>query len=94
MKYSKIIVPTLAVCTLLILPEIAFGSVESTLNAIQNKFINTLMPVLGVIGICWAGFSFLMGNPNARSHLFLAAMGAVVGFGAPSIISFIRSLVH
>ena len=94
MKYSKFILPSLLVLTLTFFPDVAFCSVESTLNAIQDKFINTLMPLLGVIGICFAGFSFLMGNPNARSHLFLAAIGAIVGFGAPSIISFIRSVVH
>ena len=70
------------------------ASVESSLNAIQQKFIGTLLPLLAVIGLVIAGFSFLTGSQNARSHLVLAIVGAVVGFGAPSIVSFIQSLIH
>jgi hypothetical protein len=42
----------------------------------------------------FAAFSFFTGNANARSHLFLAMMGAVIGFGAPSIIAFIRGMIN
>lgn len=94
MKYSKFILPSLFLLTLAVFPDFAFSSVESSLNAIQQKFIGTILPLLAVIGIVWAGFSFLMGSQNARSHLFLAMIGAGIGFGAPSIVSFIRGLVH
>lgn len=75
-------------------PEFAFASVESSLMNIQNKFIGTILPLLAVIGLILAGVSFVMGSQNARSHLVLAIIGAVVGFGAPSIVSFIRGLVN
>jgi hypothetical protein len=75
-------------------PEIAFASVESSLGAIQDKLINVLLPLVGIIGLCFAAFSFFVGNPNARNHLFLAMLGAAVGFGAPSIIAFIRGVVN
>ena len=94
MKYSKFILPTLFLFTVALMPELAMASVESSLQAIQQKFIGTLMPVLAILGLCWAGFSFLVGSPNARNHLFLAGMGMIVGFGAPSIVSFIRGLIH
>ena len=77
-----------------LMPDLAHASVESSLNAIQQKFIGTILPLLAVIGLVIAGFSFLIGNQNARSHLILAIMGAVVGFGAPSIVSFIRGLIQ
>lgn len=76
------------------LPEVASASVESTLSAIQNKFIGTLLPVMAIIGLIIAGFSFVMGNQNARQHFILAVIGALIGFGAPSIVSFIQGLVH
>jgi type IV secretory pathway VirB2 component (pilin) len=83
---------TLAV--FLLLPTIGYGSVESTLSNIQNRLINVILPLVSILGLVWAGLSFVMGNPNARNHLMLAIFGAVVGFGAPSIVSFIRGLVN
>lgn len=94
MKLSKHILPSIFMLTLALAPEIAGASVESSLQAIQQKFIGTILPLIAVLGLVYAGFSFLMGNQNARSHLILAIFGACVGFGAPSIITFIRGLIH
>ena len=84
------------ICNLLLFtfPEIALASVESTLTAIQTKLITTILPLVAIIGLLFAGFSFVSGNANARAHLFLAVMGALIGFGAPSIVAFIRGLVQ
>lgn len=75
-------------------PELGFCSVESTLTAIQSKLINVLLPLAGILGLCFAALSFFMGNPGARQHLWLAIFGACIGFGAPSIIAFIRGVVN
>ncbi len=75
-------------------PELAMASVESSLTAIQTKLINVVLPLLGVIGLCFAAISFFTGNPNARGHLLLAMLGAAIGFGAPSIIAFIRGMIN
>lgn len=75
-------------------PVIGYGSVESTLGAIQGKLITTILPLVAILGLVFAGLSFAAGSPNARNHLMLAIIGAVVGFGAPSIVAFIQSLVH
>ena len=95
MKHAKYL-PLVAVATavMVLSPDIALASVESSLGAIQDKLINVLLPLMGIIGLCFAAFSFFVGNPNARSHLFLAMLGAAVGFGAPSIIAFIRGVVN
>ena len=94
MKNKKYIIPAVLILLAMAFPELALASVESTLNAVQQKFIGTILPVLAIIGLVIAGFSFLMGNQNARQHLTLAIIGAIIGFGAPSIVSFIRGLVH
>ncbi|MBX3039560.1 MAG: TrbC/VirB2 family protein [Bdellovibrionaceae bacterium] len=78
----------------LIVPAIAFGSVESSLQAVQAKLVGTLLPLAAICGLCIAGMSFVMGHTNARQHLFYAVVGAIVGFGAESIVSLIRSLIH
>ncbi len=80
--------------TLFFYPELGFSSVESTLSAIQGKLISTILPLCAILGLVFAGFSFVTGSPNARNHLLLAIVGAVVGFAAPSIIDFIKALVH
>jgi type IV secretory pathway VirB2 component (pilin) len=79
---------------LLLGPDIALASVESTLTAIQSKLITTILPLCAILGLVFGAFSFFMGNPNARAHVILAIIGAVIGFGAPSIVAFIRGLVH
>lgn len=78
----------------LAIPAVAFASVESTLSAVQTKLISTVLPLAAILGLVFAGLSFVAGSPNAKGRLMLAIMGAVVGFGAPSIMEFIRSLVH
>lgn len=75
-------------------PLMAHASVESSLAAVQTKLINVILPLVGIVGLAIAGLSFLTGNENARSRLVLGIIGAAVGFGAPSIISFIQSLIH
>lgn len=75
-------------------PAVGFASVESTLSAVQTKLISTVLPLAAILGLVFAGLSFVAGSPNAKGRLMLAIMGAVVGFGAPSIMEFIRSLVH
>ena len=75
-------------------PMIAFGSVEGSLAAVQEKLVGTILPLGAMCGLVVAGLSFVAGHANAKSHLMYAIMGAIVGFGAESIVSLIRSLVH
>lgn len=83
---------TLILCVLF--PLFGFCSVESSLAAVQSKLIGTILPLVSIIGLVIAGLSFVAGSVNARSHLTLAIIGAAIGFGAPSIISWIQSLIH
>lgn len=88
---------TLSVITLILIvafPMFGFCSVESSLAAVQSKLIGTILPLVAIIGLVFAGLSFVAGSQNARSHLVLAIIGAAIGFGAPSIVSWIQSLIH
>lgn len=82
------------VAVFMLLPHLAHASVESTLTMLQSKIINTILPLIGILGVAFAGLSFVMGSANARAHLVLALIGAAIGFGAPSIIAFIRGFVQ
>jgi prepilin signal peptidase PulO-like enzyme (type II secretory pathway) len=82
------------ILTSILFPETGLCSVESTLNTIQSKLINVFLPLAGILGLCFSAFSFFSGNPGARQHLWLAILGACIGFGAPEIITLIRSVVN
>lgn len=84
----------LLIALVYLLPALCFASVESSLMAIQGKLVGTILPLAAILGFIFAGFSYISGSPNARTHLMLAIIGAAVGFGASSIVSMIRSLVH
>lgn len=79
---------------LILMPALAHASVESSLMAVQSRLIGTILPLAAILGLVFAGLSFVAGSQNARSHLMLAIFGAVIGFGAPSIVSWIQGLIH
>lgn len=85
---------TVVKIALIFAPTLAFCSVESSLMAVQDKLVGTLLPLAAMCGLVVAGLSFVAGSPNARRHLTLAIIGAIIGFGAESIVSLIRSLIH
>lgn len=84
----------LTIAFVYLVPALCFASVESSLMAIQGKLVGTILPLAAILGFIFAGFSYISGSPNARTHLILAIIGAAVGFGASSIVSMIRSLVN
>lgn len=94
MKLSNSAFIFIIALSVLLVPIVGYCSVESTLGAIQSKLINTILPLCAVLGLVFAAFSFFTGNPGARSHLWLAIIGMVIGFGAPSIMAFIRGVVN
>ena len=94
MKISNIAFFTIIALSVFLIPLAGYSSVESTLGGMQSKLINTILPLCAVLGLVFAAFSFFTGNPNARSHLWLAIIGMIVGFGAPSIMAFIRGIVN
>lgn len=78
----------------LLASNVAQASVETSLQDVQAKLVGTLLPLAAICGLVIAGFSFVMGHANARQHLMCAIVGAVIGFGAESIVSLIRTLIH
>ena len=91
---KKQLYPLLILMGLIILPSVGYCTVESPLTNVQTKLITVILPLAAILGLVFAGLSFVSGSPNARQHLTLAITGAIVGFGAPSIVTFIRGLVQ
>ena len=94
---SKFLVTTGALALLafsLMLPELSMAAdLKQGMEGIRDALSNTILPLLSVIGLMIAAFSFLTGNPNAKQHAFYALIGALIGFGAQAIIDFIKTSV-
>ncbi len=75
------------------MPMVAMASVESSMSALQSKLLS-ILPVMGVLGMIFSGFCYLVGSPNARAYMWYAILGTAIGLGAESIVSLIRSIVH
>ena len=82
MKIKNVLFLLCGVGLISLCPELASASVESTLSNVQDRLVSTILPLVAILGLVFAGFSFVMGSPSARSHLILAILGAFVGFGA------------
>ncbi len=82
------------VAVMAMVPDLAFASLESSLDAIRARLIGVIMPVLSVIGICIAGISFYSGNENAKRHIAYAVFGCLIGFGSQAIVDFFASMVR
>lgn len=84
----------LAVLILVIHPNLAYADFEGSLRNVKSQLSNVVLPLLSVIGLLVAAFSYLTGNQNAKQHITYALIGAAVGFGSQAIIDFIGSTIH
>lgn len=80
--------------TLILVPEFGFASVESSLMGIQTKLTRVILPTLSIIGIAWAALSMMSGNDKAKTHMWYAILGSIIGFGAQAIVDFISQTVR
>lgn len=95
MKYEKyFFFCSLMVLSMMLVPELAHASLESSLMGIKSKLTGVILPLLAVIGISIAAISFFTGNPNAKQHIIYAVLGCIFGFGAQAIVDFIAQTVR
>lgn len=88
---------SLVLLTMLVIaahPNVAFADFEGSLRNVKSQLSNVVLPLLSVIGLLVAAFSYLTGNQNAKQHITYALIGAAVGFGSQAIIDFISSTIH
>ena len=73
---------------------LAQASVESSLIGLKAVLLGSILPIFAVIALGFAAFSFFTGSINAKQHLIFAVIGAVVLFGAQSIVDLIERVVR
>ena len=88
---KKYLVPLLVLAAT---PLLAHASVESSLLGLKSALLGSVLPIFAVIALGFAAFSFFTGSPNAKQHLIYAVSGAVILFGAQSIIDLIERVVQ
>ena len=74
--------------------SIAFASVESSLMGLKSVLLGSILPIMAVMALGFAAFSFFTGSPNAKQHLTYAVVGAAILFGAQSIVDLISRVVR
>jgi type IV secretory pathway VirB2 component (pilin) len=79
---------------LLFASQFANASVESSLLGLKNVLLGSILPIFAVLGLGFAAFSFLTGNPNAKQHLVYAITGAAILFGAQSIVDLLQRVIQ
>jgi len=94
MKRKRLILFALVFCVALLLPDLAYASLESSLMGLKTKLTGVILPLLSVIGIAIAAISFFTGNQNAKQHIVYAVLGCIFGFGAQAIVDFISQTVR
>lgn len=80
--------------SLILIASRAYASVESSLLGIRTVLLDSILPIFAVLGLAFAAFSFMTGNPNAKQHLAYAITGAAILFGAQSIVDLLQRLVR
>ncbi len=78
----------------LLAPSLAFASVESSLLGLKTILLGSILPIFAVLALGFAAFSFFTGNPNAKQHLVMAVWGAIILFGAQSIVDLLQRVVR
>ena len=94
MNRKSILFIFILTAALFIVPEVGVASVESSLLGIQTKLTRVILPTLSIIGIAWAAFSLMSGNEKAKTHMWYAILGSIIGFGAQAIVDFISQTVR
>ena len=79
----------IAIC-LNLFPMIASASLEGAMYSLRNQMSTVFLPALSLVGIGIAAISMAMGHQNAKSHITMAVIGTIVGFGADNIIDYVR----
>lgn len=81
---------TLIFLILSLCPVMANASLEGAMYSLRTQMSTVFLPALSLVGIVIAAISMAMGHQNAKNHITMAVIGAVVGFGADNILDFVR----
>ena len=65
---------------------------ESRMNTFTGKLVSTLLPICAILGLVYACILALTGDGAARQRIIMVIVCSGVGFLAPVIIPWIKSI--
>ena len=66
---------------------------ESKVQSMTGSLIRTLLPMMSILGMVYAAFLGVQGDPNARKRMTLVVSASLIGFLAPMIVGWLQSIV-
>ncbi|MGE4107369.1 MAG: TrbC/VirB2 family protein [Bacteriovoracia bacterium] len=70
-------------------PAMAFGF-ESKMQNLTGQLINTVLPLMSILGLVYAAILALSGDAAAKAKIITVIAVSVVGFLAPAIIQWLQ----
>ena len=93
---------SLGLCLFFIIPNETFSQIvgfpwggsnfESRITSFTSKLVSTLLPVCGILGLVYACILALIGDGSARQRIIMVVVCSAIGFLAPVIIPWIKSI--
>ena len=76
------------------IPDVFTGGdeFESRMTNFTNKLVTVLLPILSILGLVYACVLALIGDGGARQRITMVIICSVIGFLAPVIISWVKSI--
>ncbi len=77
-------------------PEVslAYGGsgFESKMEGINSSLITKILPLLSVLGLVYSAILAIQGDGEAKGKILMVMIASVVGFMAPVIIDWLKSI--
>ena len=91
---KKIYLQLLVVVGLLMSPLFAFAGLETSLAQLTALLSKVVLPVMAIISLLFAGFSFMTQNQNCKMHLLYSVIGILIAAGASILFNFLTGAIR
>lgn len=75
-------------------PLLAFAGLESSLGQITAVISKVILPVMAIISLLFAGFSFMTQNQNCKTHLLYSVIGIFIAAGSSLLFNFLKGIIR
>lgn len=69
------------------------GQFETKVGNLQDKLINTVLPLMSIFGLVLAGIYAAIGKEDAKNKIVVILAGSTIGFLAPHIIGWLKGIL-
>jgi hypothetical protein len=77
-------------------PDLSFAyggsGFENKMESINSSLITKILPLLSVLGLVYSAILAIQGDGDAKGKILMVMIASVVGFMAPLIIEWLKSI--